>query len=485
MLSQSNHCISVSIGEDVLKICQVKGKGTGAKVTNILAKDIKSYSDSDLPKVIQDALKAFNTKGADIIGVISPSMTTTKNIEIPSINEEEIKSIVSLQAGRHTPFSREEIQVGYINIGVYKSNYTKVLLVIANKNIIKNQIGIFEKAGIKLKRIFFSPEGVAALYNSALNLKAERNPVAVIDVGRDSTDFVIVFRGIALTVRNIPVGRDQLAGEGEKAREKLVEELVKTIESYQGEDIEPVPSRYILTSDDPENIALQSLLSAKAGWNVEIKNYTEIAKMGSGLLKKMAAAVPNVSLLGIIGAASVAKDAKVDLMPEEILLQRSLEEQGKEVFKTAMLVFVTLVLVASALGFKLFFRQSFLNRLRKDYSKNRNEVARLEDMSRRTMLIRDYIEGRMVSLDLINELYKKIPRDVYLTSIVMDEEGNVNIQGISEVASVVFNLGTTLKESDMFTSVDIKSTTAKKDRGKDVSAFEITLKIKSLADVKQ
>jgi len=43
----------------------------------------------------------------------------------------------------------------------------------------------------------------------------------------------------------------------------------------------------------------------------------------------------------------------------------------------------------------------------------------------------------------------------------------------------VFNLGTSLKESEFFQSVDITSTTSKKDRGKDVSAFEITLKIRS------
>ena len=33
---------------------------------------------------------------------------------------------------------------------------------------------------------------------------------------------------------------------------------------------------------------------------------------------------------------------------------------------------------------------------------------------------------------------------------VMDEEGNVSIQGISDIASLVFNLGTTLKEDNLF-----------------------------------
>ncbi|MBF0533362.1 MAG: hypothetical protein HQL23_09785, partial [Candidatus Omnitrophica bacterium] len=89
--------------------------------------------------------------------------------------EEEIKSIVSLQAGRHTPFSREEIQVGYIHIGVYKSNYTKILLVIANKNVIKQQLSVFDRAGLRVKRVLFSAEGIAAFYTAGLNLKNEKD----------------------------------------------------------------------------------------------------------------------------------------------------------------------------------------------------------------------------------------------------------------------------------------------------------------------
>ena len=88
----------------------------------------------------------------------------------------------------------------------------------------------------------------------------------------------------------------------------------------------------------------------------------------------------------------------------------------------------------------------------------------------------------MISLDTINELYRNIPNEIYLTSVVMDETGTVSVQGISDIASLVFNLGTTLKESNLFKSVNIKSTVAKKDRGKDVHAFEITLKLKTSSD---
>jgi Tfp pilus assembly PilM family ATPase/Tfp pilus assembly protein PilN len=480
MLVKSTNFLAISFTEEKLRICHIKGRGPGAKVVNAVAKDIKGISDINLPKAIQDALKGINTKGAEAVCIVPPSMTTTKNIEIPSTNEEEIKSIVSLQASRHTPFSREEIQVSYVNLGVHKGNYTKILLIIANKNVIKNQLDILAKAGLKVNHVVFSPEGIAALYGTGAGLKAEASPVAVIDVTDEYTDFVVTLRGLSLVSRNIPIGKQHLRDPESVA--KLVDELSKTVEAYQSDEIEAVPAKYIIANEDAAD--LKNALTERLGWQVELRTPAEFMKPSSSILKKLNKSFPEVSFLGVFAPVVMMKDIKVDLMPEEILLQRSVEEQGKEVFKAAVLGFVILVLIALTVGLRMYFHHTALTNLQKKYKANREEVSMLENISRRADMLNSYMAGRTASLDVIMELYRKIPRDVYLSSIIMEADGTVNIQGVSDIASVVFNLGTTLKESDMFESVEIKSTTAKKDRGKDVSAFEISLKVKQVEDNK-
>ena len=138
MSNKSGDYICISLGDEVLKITQIKGTSKSCKILNVVSKDVKGISDADLPKIVQSALGGFNTKKATAVCIISPSMVATKNIEVPSINEEEIKSIVSLQAGRHTPFSRDEIQVGYINIGVYKSNH--YIIIHCSRRFINNAV---------------------------------------------------------------------------------------------------------------------------------------------------------------------------------------------------------------------------------------------------------------------------------------------------------------------------------------------------------
>ena len=476
MWNKNNDRLSVSLNEEVLKVAQIKGSGSAAKASNIVTLDVKGVPEEEMPKKLQGALAKFNAKNSDIFCVIPSDMVTTKNIDIPSVDPEEIKSIVSLQAGRHTPFSREEIEIGYVNIGVYKGNFTKVLLVIANRNYIRKQLALFEKIGLKVKKVLFSSEGVSSLYTRGLKLTEGDDPIGVIDIGKTSTDFTIVYKGMAIASRNVPLGRDSLSGET-SSKDQLVEELSKTVESYQNEDIEKLPVKYILTTDDEITQDLKAVLTAKLSWNVEISPYVDFIKAGSGTLKKMANEFSSTSFLDILASGATLDEAQVNLIPEEIQLQKSVEEQGREVFKAAILSFIILVLVACGLGMRIYFHNTYLSRLQNDYQANREEVEMLEGLAMRSKIIQQYLSGRKVSLDTIKELYETIPDEIHLSGCVLDDEGKITLQGISETDPTIYDFQLKLRESEFFKNVEIQSTTSKKDRGKNVQAFEISLKL--------
>lgn len=482
MLKKGLDNLCLTITDEVLKVVHIKGSGPGARILAVASQDLSGTSADQVSGIIQNVLAKINTKNANLIYVIPSSLVTTKNIEIPSVNPEEIRSIVNLQAGRHTPYSREEIQIGYVNIGAYKANYSKVLLVIANRGILKEQLSAFEKAGLKIKKVLFAPEGVSSFYAEALNLKKDALPVGLIDIGRKSTEFVITLKGLPITSRNIPIGRQQIADEGDEGLAKLVDELNKTIESYKNDDIDQAPTNFFITSSDDAAQKLQAALTEKLGWMVKASPYVDLIKTTQDALKQIASDETQSSLLDIIASAGFAFTSQVDLMPEDVQLQKSIEDQGKEIFKTAVLMLIILITVACGLGLRAYFKNSYLNKMESQYQGIRSEVDVLKRLSNQTRIVQTHLKNSMVSLDVINELYRKIPREIYLTNISMDEKGNISLQGISDVASIVFNLGTALKDSEHFKSVDIKSTTAKKDRGKDVSAFEITLKLASAAD---
>ncbi len=482
MFAKSNDYICVSLNDDVVRIVEVKGAGTFAKVTRVVSRDVKGLSEFDLPKVIRSAISGFNVKGSTVLSVVPANSVTTKNIEIPSTNPEEIKSIVSLQAGRHTPFAREEIQVGYVNLGVFKSNFSKVLLVIANKSTLKKQIDAFEKVGVKIKKILFAPEGMANFYSQVVSVTDSSKVTGIIDIGNYSTEFVISLNGKALSTRNIAVGKAQLSMEGQGAKDRLVDELKKTVDSYQSEDIEQVPSSYVLTTDDMNTKEIQEALKLKLGWDARIAPYIDAIKTTSDVTKKLTTDFSANSFLDIISSTLGVGSLQVDLIPEEFELKKTIEDQGKEVFKLFALGFICLVLFACMIYIRVYFHDVALNNLKKKYKGTHEQVVSLENQSMNAMVLENFLGTRMVSLDVINELYRNIPREIYLTSISLNEDSTIKVQGISDVPSLVYDLVVTLKDSALFKSVDITSTSSKKDRGKDVSVFDMVLKLQSAPD---
>lgn len=473
--------ISVAFGEEELRVAHMRLGSPLREVVNLIRRDIRGISEEELPKIIRSALSDFNVKKAVAVCTVPANLTTTKNIEIPSLDPEEIKSIVNLQAGRHTPYSREEIIIDYINIGVFQRNYSKVLLIIVNRNVIKKHLDILEQAGLHVDKVFFTAEAIARFYARALNRQEEDTPLGIIDVGGLSTDFIVEFRGTVIACRNIPVGASHLAGEGQVAYGRLTAELKKSIEAYQAEDIEKLPEEYILTSDHNHIKDLQSLLKEALKINAKIVPYIDNVRVDPAA-RKLITESDGQSFLDIIAPVCTFAESQIDLLPDEVKVQRSIESQGKQAVKTGIFTVVIIVLICTLFSVKIYFKGMTLNRLKTNYKQAREDAAALEHISEKTRLIKDYINSRLISLDALNELYNLIPDEIYLNSVTIDEKGTITIQGTSESMSRVFSLVGTLEDSAFFKGVKTTSTTARKERGKDVAAFEIVFRLESAKD---
>ena len=471
--------ISVYLGDDEIKIAQLEAAGSSWKLNNVLKRDLHDLSENDLPQVLQSLLSSINARRGRAIVVVASHQATTKNIEIPSRDPAEIKSIINLQAGRHTPYSRDEILISYVNIGVYQTNYTKVLLVIMNRNVIKKNLNILEKAGLKIDRVLFVPEGIARFYAKALGLTKEEVPVGVIDIAHHSTDFIIEFRGTVIANRSIPIGLKHLTAGTEETRDKFVSELAKSIESYQSEDIDRLPATYILSGDDVQMKELQPILKEKLNSNIKIVPYLDQVEAAQSALLKIISEYQGDSFLDVIAPATASAEVCVDLMPEEMKLQQTIEEQSRQIIRAGVLVVLILILFFAVFFTKLYFKTAVKDQLTSSYSQKRQEAEVLQDFSTKTRIIKDYLNSRMVPLELIDELYRLLPQGICLETIDLDDKGDISIRGTSESMSLVFALQTSLEGSPLFKSVETKSTTSKKERGKDMAAFEINFKLKS------
>ncbi len=482
MFGADKRYLSFSLSEAVIKIAQVKSSGIVEKVARASAADASIES---LGETLKTVLNGFDRK-APVICVIPVSAATSKTIEVPSVDPQEIKSIINLQVSRHTPYSKEEVLVGYVNLGSGAANHTKVLLVIVHRNIVKDRLKILENASLNLDKIFFAPEGIGRLYSKGLNLKKDAQPVGLIDVTLTSVNFMVISGGSTIFCRSIPVGIKQLV-EGQDALNTLLEEIKKSVAAYTSEDTDVPIAFYVVTT---EHEVIKNILPAlQEGLKAEVLNGSYLTFVKAGAVQsKLQKDFADDSFLDVIAPVTVISKCEVNLMPDEMIAKKTVERQSKEAVKTVVGALVILILLGGAIMSKIYFKDVFLNQnLKTKYAPQRQEAQKLQERLNKVKIVKKYLQGRMVSLEIIRELYRVTPTKVYLNSIAFDEDGNLTISGISpstmglsDSMSQVNSYEKALSASAMFKDVST-STTTKKDNGKDVVAFEIKLKVEEFS----
>ncbi len=476
MLGANKRYLSFSINESVIKLVQATSSGVVEKVARGSAAD---SSVEALGGTLKTLLNGFDRSSA-VVCVIPASAATSKTIEVPSTDPQEIRSIINLQVGRHTPYSREEVLIGYINLGQGSPNHTKVFLVIVHRNIVKDRLNVLERASLQPDKVLFVPEGIGRLYCKGLNLKKDSSPVGVIDVALSSVNFLVASRGSVTFSRSIPIGVKQLV-ESQESVNKLLEEINTSLAAYMSEDaVTPIGS-FVLTTDSDVVKNLPSALKESLKSDVHLSSYIQFINAGS-VKNKLQRDFADDSFLDVIAAASNISKCEINLMPEEMIVKKSVEKQSKEAIKTVVAVLIILVLLGGAMMSKIYFKQAFLNHnLKEKYAAQKEEVVLLQERLNKLNVVKNYLSGRMVSLDVIHELYRVTPTQIYLNVIALNDDGSLMVSGVSDSMSRVFSYVKALSDSPMFKNVKTKSTATKKDNGKDVAVFELNLELKDLS----
>lgn len=471
MALKQSRFISIAITASLVKIAVTKSSG-------IVEKVLKQPIDQAGPEAaLLKAMRGVAIKGAGVICVIPGDVATTKNLEVPSVDNEEIESILALQATRHTPFSREEILTGYAKLGSPKPHFSRVLLVVVKREIVKEKLALLKHAGLNVNGVVFAPEAIARFYARNLNTKRNEPSFVVLDIGMQDANVIVQDNGAAVFSRNIPVGIEHLSIDAE-AKGQLINEIKASLETYKQDTAGSAPTRLLLTTNHTAFAGLDGELSTALGIKVEIVPYVKYTKGEKGVSNALSKDFIDESALDVIAPGVVASKCQVELVPQEVKDQRALAEKGRDTFKAGVLIFLLFVFIGSALFSKVYFKDTFLkNNLVAKYAEQTKSVNELKSMIARSRIVQQFLQSRALPLESVRELYRIVPTEIYLTNVSIDEAGIVSIQGVSDSMSQVFTFVTSLEDSDLFEGVKTKSTTSKKERGKDLAGFEIIFKL--------
>jgi hypothetical protein len=386
--------------------------------------------------------------------------------------------MISLQIGKQTPYSKEEIVSSHKIVEVGQSGYAKVMLVIAARNIINERTDTLAKAGLNVDRVAISSEGVydwfCANYMKDIKLESFQG-IVLVDIDSNYSDFIVIRRGKMIFTRNIFIGSNHLIQESADWRIKFIDELKRSLDRYQIEEKSIKIAKIFLTGSAPHMKGLDAALGDAPGIPIEnIDQFKDVHTRDNKDISKNED-FKLVSLTQLLGVSINAVEPQIDLTASEQRVQNLIDTKREQLTLMGILI-VSMVTILSLLVFTNIYNKSmYLTKLKNMISKIETEANGVEKMRSVINLVEKRLDSRGSSIEVINEIYNITPREIHLTDINIDEKRTVILKGGAIAMSDVFKYVKKLEESGMFENVRTTYTTTKKDKdNNEFAEFEIS-----------
>jgi len=100
-----------------------------------------------------------------------------------------------------------------------------------------------------------------------------------------------------------------------------------------------------------------------------------------------------------------------------------------------------------------------------------------QDLERRLDIIRQLDQGRFISVRVMDNLSREVPKYLWLTEVKQDDTGTITVKGMTFSNLIVADLMMTMEKNPMFANVDLVQTNKGKISERDVTEFQITAQL--------
>jgi Tfp pilus assembly PilM family ATPase/Tfp pilus assembly protein PilN len=467
----------VSLGTEALKIGHGRTTHGDFLIEGVAVEDITKKSDSDIVQSLLLYCQAQKITPTQVLCLISSKQFIFKNVDIPSTEKEEVSKIIDLQAGRFTPYAREEIVIDFVCLEALVQHFTSVLLFIVNRKIADRLAAIFQEARMRIDKVVVACDCMAMVYSSAAKDTPLHGALGGLHIGEEYSELTVIDEHQVVFVRNIPVGASFLKKNPEQAKSDFIQELDRSIGAYHDQGVGKPIHRLLLAgfTETLKSLAedLKHAGSAHAG-KLEVsyfdyRKYFKASESVEGIVQQAA----QFSFFELFSVLAHAERTKVNLLLPELKLKRRVHETSRDILGLGILIMAIFLLMSLIMGSKIYFKKVINQKLDGISKKYEEEAKRLEAVSTKNRIVKKLIESRGKELTVLNVINGFIGDDLYLSQINYDSEGHVSVAGTAASMSRVFAFVTQLMQSNYFSKVETKETKSRKEGKQDVADFLI------------
>lgn len=220
----SGKTLSIDFGANEIKVVEGKYSKKGVVVNKSFAVKVPQglYLDGEildmdgLAYALKTGLTQNKVSGGDVHAVVNSSKVIMREISMPLVSDEHIESILSYQLEDYIPIHSEDYVVKYIKLGtIYEDNVEKVnlLLIGVPRTIVETHLNLLKNVNLKPAVMDYQGNAISKLIrtnDSINNFYSNKDTIASVDIGYDSTSLTIIEDGVIKVSRSIEGGANEL-----------------------------------------------------------------------------------------------------------------------------------------------------------------------------------------------------------------------------------------------------------------------------------
>ncbi len=460
LISGEFSTVFVETGSNWFKIIEAEQSAKGLRVSRV---HLEKFEDigRGLSQSIAAAFKKKKFSKTPVVSCIPRQMVNIRMLELPSTDTDEIVDMVGFQAGKQTPYSKDEIAFDYKMLASARDGYTRVLLAIVQRSVLRQRFSILEEAGLEIARMSVSSEGVLSWYEQSV--KSEQTaPGATVLLDIDSTysDFMVISRGVPVFTRSILIGADQLTGNFDVAKDEFLQEINRSMDACRGESSELEIGSMVLSGAAPQIAGLSEHLAGQLGFSVKNRDCLhDVSKMPA---QPVMSEYPTVSLTSLMGMASAPDQLEFNMIPDSVKLRKELVEKAQNLTSFGILVMTLMICASTLIVAKLFYKEARLKTLKHLVGKTDSHASEVD----RQEAIIDVVDKRsdptFAVINILSEVHVCVPDGTVLEEIeVKTGDATVRLRGSALARADVRTLVAHLERSKLF--INAKSESESRD----------------------
>lgn len=454
-----------------LKVLQVDGPRGARRIACMAAAPLVGPAADELARSFEELCRVEGLSPREVLIANPTHLSTVRLFSLPSIDPNEIKDIVDLQAEKHTPYAKEEVIADFKILDRDRSGYSRVLLVIAHQDVVQRPTRLIEAARLPLDKVGAEIEGLIAWAAAHPRPGASAAQVTlVVDVDAGTTTLLIVHQHQPVFHRSLATGAEQVADDAAGAGQRMVTEIQRSLEALEAEAPALKVQDVLLTGPieplEPLRAALESGLQLPVrlvpAWDgCELSPAAHAAR----------ARLPRVSFSGLVGLAF--NESTITLTPHTMRLRQAFEARAQALVLLGCQLVGALILVSLLIIAQAQQQQQYYRRLQGLHETVAQDAEAVEQALHRLELVQGQLGNRGALLTLVEQMALQSPPGIQWDSMVFTQGEAVLLRGTSGELPKVYEFAAALRGTGLFSEVEASRIAKRAESDAGVTDFEL------------